>query len=234
MGGVDPRLLLAVRDNAGWCDLIARLHGLPTATDDRTWWSGRRTPDGYPDAISLAPGLDAPELRRLLAGSRSVPERRSRTASPTWTWPATASRCCSRRPGSIGRPPRHRRLLDDGIRWSRVETAQDLIPWAALHGLPAVADPRLLDQPGVTILAAHDGPRLVGGAIATVGREAVGISNVIAADGDEAAMFARAADAVAAIAPTLPLVGYEHGPTLEAALAAGFDPIGPLRVWLHP
>ena len=57
---------------------------------------------------------------------------------------------------------------------------------------------------------------------------------MIAVDGDEAAMFARAADAVAAIAPTLPLVGYEHGPTLEAALAAGFDPIGPLRVWLHP
>ena len=73
MGGLDPRLLLAVRDNAAWCDLIACLHGLPTAIDDRTWSSGRSTPDGYPDAISLAPGFDAPEVRRLLARIQTGP-----------------------------------------------------------------------------------------------------------------------------------------------------------------
>ncbi len=234
MGGVDPRLRLAVRDNAAWCDLIARLGGLPTAIDDRTWWSGRRAPDGYPDAISLAPDIAAPDLDQLVARIEPGPgssikdsfadlELRDRGFEVLFeaTW--------IHRPA--GPPPA---VADDGIRWSRVETAPDLIPWAVLHGLPAVADPRLLDQPGVAILAVHAGTRLIGGAVATIGREAVGISNVIAADGDEAAIFARAADAVAAMASDLPLVGYEHEPALEAALAAGFDAIGPLRVWLHP
>ncbi len=33
---------------------------------------------------------------------------------------------------------------------------------------------------------------------------------------------------------SLPLVGYEQGAALQAALASGFSEIGSLRVWLRP
>jgi hypothetical protein len=34
--------------------------------------------------------------------------------------------------------------------------------------------------------------------------------------------------------PGLPLVGYEHGRDLAAAKLAGFETIGPLRIWRLP
>ena len=33
--------------------------------------------------------------------------------------------------------------------------------------------------------------------------------------------------------PALPVVGYEHGDDLTAAVRHGFEPIGALRIWLH-
>ena len=33
--------------------------------------------------------------------------------------------------------------------------------------------------------------------------------------------------------PTLPVVGYDQGDGLAAAVRHGFEPVGPLRVWLH-
>jgi len=233
-GTADPPSALAVRDNAAWCDLVCSLHGLPTTTTDRAWWTGRRSPDGYPDAISLVPGIADEELVRLLGAIEPGPGASIKDSfadlplarhgfeilfEATWI---------QRPPGSRAATPA------DGLRWSRLTTAEALVPWAALHGGAALADPRLLDQPEIAILAAHDGARLVGGAIATLGHEAAGISNVIASDGDGSSLFARAADAIATLVPDRPIVGYEHGPTLAAAIAAGFSPTGSLRVWLHP
>jgi hypothetical protein len=43
----------------------------------------------------------------------------------------------------------------------------------------------------------------------------------------------EAADAVSALHPGLPVVGYESGAELDTAIGAGFEDCGPLRVWLH-
>jgi hypothetical protein len=40
-------------------------------------------------------------------------------------------------------------------------------------------------------------------------------------------------DAVHWLFPTLPVVGYERGDDLAAAVRHGFEPVGPLRIWLH-
>ena len=40
-------------------------------------------------------------------------------------------------------------------------------------------------------------------------------------------------EAVHSLFPLLPVVGYEHGEALAAAVRHGFEPIGPLRVWLR-
>ena len=48
---------LAVRENAAWCDLVCRLHRFTPEGDGRLWWSARRTPDLFPDAVTLVPDL---------------------------------------------------------------------------------------------------------------------------------------------------------------------------------
>lgn len=47
------RLLEAVRNNAAWCELVCAAHGSPGRFGPRAWTNRRRTPQYYPDAISL-------------------------------------------------------------------------------------------------------------------------------------------------------------------------------------
>lgn len=59
------------------------------------------------------------------------------------------------------------------------------------------------------------------------------------AAGDVIGLFGSGRDYEAAVAAarhthgSVPLVGYDHGDGLDAALAAGFRPLGPLRVWMR-
>ena len=57
----------------------------------------------------------------------------------------------------------------------------------------------------------------------------VGVSNVF---GDESA-WAGCLLVAASHFPGMPLVGYEHGDDLAAARRHGFEPAGPLRVWIR-
>src|SRR5437763_16782921 len=44
----------AAANNAAWCDAVCRAHGLPTAWSASAWTVGRRSPEGYPDAVTLS------------------------------------------------------------------------------------------------------------------------------------------------------------------------------------
>jgi len=59
---MDPRADLAARNNAEWCDLVCRAHGIETLFDEDGWFAGRRTPRFYPDAVTLREGLAAGDL----------------------------------------------------------------------------------------------------------------------------------------------------------------------------
>jgi hypothetical protein len=130
------------------------------------------------------------------------------------------------------------------LRWERVEEPDDLRTWSLEHGGGSTFHAALLDEPTVTILAGRDrGGRLAAGAVATEGRDAVGISNVFAVgagdniDAEAAApafadAFAGATAAIIERFPDCPLVGYLSSDDLAAAQAAGFETICPLRIWL--
>jgi hypothetical protein len=61
----------------------------------------------------------------------------------------------------------------------------------------------------------------------------VSFSNVFALDGGPDAAWPVVLDAVHRLFPTLPLVGYEHGADLAAAVHHGLEPVGPLRIWRY-
>ncbi|MFH9738227.1 hypothetical protein ACH4MA_11085 [Streptomyces roseolus] len=227
----DALLAAAVRNNAAWCGSMCRAHGLDPATGPRAWTSPRRTPLYYPDAVSLAADATAADVLAgidLGAPGASVKDSYARLdLAPEGFRPLFDATWIGRPAGPPAAP---------GPSWTRAGTPGALAAWAhAWSGgdadEAALFRPALLDDPAVTVLAVPGpGGRILGGAVLSTGAGATGVSNLFAADGTDPALVWAAA--LAAADPALPVVGYESGDDLAAALAAGFVGLGPLRVWL--
>ncbi|MFC4020014.1 hypothetical protein ACFOW4_18995 [Micromonospora sp. GCM10011542] len=214
--------VVAARDNAEWCDIVCASHGLVGRNDEDAWWVPRRSPPWYPDAVTLRPGVDpAAVLARIDAGPGASVKDSFADLDLTrygfrllfdaqWIHRAAADQ-----PG--------------GVPLSPVTTATALGTWAAAHGGGELFRPALLTDPRVRVLARYDERgEVVGGAVVS-GHGARGVSNVFARTADPLGIW----HGVCASLPGVPLVGYESGPDLDTARAAGFTPLGPLRVWLH-
>ena len=72
-----------------------------------------------------------------------------------------------------------------------------------------------------------DSGAIAAGAVLSRNGGAVGVSNVFGGG------FTGAVRTAADLLGAGPLVGYESGDDLDAALAVGFGSLGPLRVWLR-
>ncbi|WP_242652846.1 hypothetical protein [Intrasporangium flavum] len=237
---VTDRIALAALNNALWCDAVARSHGVTTSTDADAWTAATRTPPYYPDAVTLSPTVGEYNVLARVDDSDGCSVKDSwnrldlsledfaRIVVGQWVWldPATPV------------------TAPTGPVWRRVDSAAGMAAWVRAWATDpeaeAILRPSLLDEPGVHVLAAHastaSDARVVAGAVVNVtgkGPDAVaGLSNVFARAGDEAATWAAAAAAGRDVVGALPLVGWEAGPGVEAATAAGCELLGPLSVWL--
>ncbi|MET9536595.1 hypothetical protein ABZY16_03645 [Streptomyces sp. NPDC006553] len=120
--------------------------------------------------------------------------------------------------------------------WRAVRTPDELAAWALAwsdgdEDEAALFRPELLADPATTVVAGHDPDgRVLGGAVLSESGTVTGVSNLFAAgDTDPAQVWSGC---LGLIASDRPVVGYESGDDLTAALAAGFQETGPLRVWL--
>ncbi|WP_404816382.1 hypothetical protein [Streptomyces thermolineatus] len=245
MGRVDERVFLAAADNAAWCRAVCRLHGAPGRLGPRVWASGRRTPPLYPDAVTLSPDAVAADVLAGIdteAAGASVKDSFARLDLAPHGFDVLFEAQWIHRPAH---PPTPAPPPDasGGPVWREVDGPEEFARWLHVWGDgdgSGPLTPGLLADPAVTVLGGWTGgPGDGGGPVAGViahrgeGVAAVGLSNLFAADGCTAdAAWAGAVAAVSARFPGLPLVGYEHGPDLAAALRHGFAPAGPLRVWL--
>lgn len=230
------RIVLAARNNALWCDAVARSHGVRTTLDEAVWTASTRTPPYYPDAVTLSPDVGEYDVLARIDDSDGCSVKDSwsrldlamedfaRLVVGEWVWldPATAVA-----PGT-------------DHHWRSVATAAELATWvrswASDPDAEAILRPSLLEVPGVHVLAAHastvpDSP-VVAGAIVNLTGEVAGLGNVFAVDGDVPAAWRGAAAAAREVVGGIPLVGWEAGHTVDAAVAAGCERIGPLSVWL--
>lgn len=230
----DRRVALAARNNAEWCDLFCRAHGIRGGFTSAVWRAPRRPPPFYPDAVTLS---GAAMQADVTAGIDLSPGASVKDSFGTldlstlgftqlfeaqWVWldPEEGS------PSPMG--SRRWTILDDPTQlpgWEAAWSGQDQASGSFL--------PALLEDPRVSILAAWSGSELVTGAVVSRSAAVAGVSNVFDVTGDVETAYAGASAAARALAPDVPLVGYEHGSDLEAARAVGFRPIGPLRVWLR-
>jgi hypothetical protein len=225
-----PTVADAARNNAEWCDIVCRSHGIPTMLTGDTWNTTRRSPPLYPDAVTFDPAVTAGHLlQRVDAGPGCSIKDSFATLElephgfhvlfdAEWI-----GRDAGAAPGAGALEP--------------LTTADELTAWEAAWGGDAAPTgrfrPALLGEPSVVILAARVDRAISAGAVLNFGAGVVGVSNVFANDGDLDAMFAATIAAAAQWFPNAPIVGYESGAALAAARRSGFEVLGPLHVWIN-
>jgi len=222
---VDPRAVVAARNNADWYAMMFDIHGLRY----------ERTPDAFqaidkPPAYHSSMTLLAPRIGKETLALVAEQARRSdfgikdsfchldlaemglaELFSASWIW------CES---------PLH--AATD--HWIRIESEQDLAVWEVAWTDASPARHRqfpaaILDRSDVAVFGRVATSGFDAGAIGNISPDCVGMSNVFG----ETAM-APAAALVAEFGFGVPVVGYERGDDLAAALNIGFEAAGQLRV----
>jgi hypothetical protein len=212
IAAMDPRLIAAVQNNARWCDLVCRAHGLPTVVSEQMWTAPEGSQRLYPDAMTLAPRLDADFVLRQIETSPGCSVKDSFAdldLSQHGFIVLFDARWLYREPAS----PRTRPRLD----WQLITSNDDLERWAAAADLKGIIRPELLDDPTVRVLAVRDeqavrAVRAVrAGAIMNRTGATVGLSNVFTTATTPTSAWRDLPGAVGDVFGGVPIVGYEHG-----------------------
>ncbi|WP_375766497.1 hypothetical protein NR798_33080 [Archangium gephyra] len=235
------RVTAAAFNNAAWCDAVCRAQGRPGEFSSALWLNRAEVPRFYPNAVTLTPEGAARQIEALsalgLPGRWAIkdsfatldlaPLGFAELFSAQWIHLAP-ERLAPARPG--------------GARWVQVRDTAALSAWeAAWSGQSgsagpepahAVFRPGLLEDAGTVFLAAYHEDTLVAGAIAYRAAGVVSLSNTFFTAAEAGTLRAELLGQLLAVFPGLPLVGYERGDELAAWCDLGFEPIGPLRVWL--
>ncbi|MFJ8752614.1 hypothetical protein ACIREO_25245 [Streptomyces sp. NPDC102441] len=224
----------AARNNAEWCAAMSRSHGPAGAFEARSWISPARTPLYHPDAVTLAPGADPAALAARIDTTTPGASVKDSFADLDLTEFGFQILFAAQ---WIHRPAGEPATAPD-LAWDVVADTDLLRAWALAwddgNGNAHLFRPGLLDTPATSVIAGRsaDG-QVVAGAVASRSEQVVGISNVFATYGGPDAAWPVVLDAAHRLFPRLPVVGYEHGDDLAAALRHGFEAIGPLRIWVH-
>ncbi|NUR93391.1 MAG: hypothetical protein HOY71_55735 [Nonomuraea sp.] len=225
----------AVRNNAAWCEAVCRAHGRPGVFGSRAWTNPVRTPTFYPDAVTLSPEAGAEDvLDGIDAGpGASVKDSYAALDLPGFDVLFSAQWIHRAAPSAASGP-----LLaatGDPVEWEVVGDPAALRAWEDAcfpGGPPGLFPPALLDDPDVRLVSGRIGGDVVCGAALNASGTVAGVSNVFASGCDLSAAWAGTLAMAAELFPGRPLVGYESDP--DDALAHGFTPLGPLRIWLRP
>lgn len=229
----------AARNNAIWCDAMARLHGAAGEFTAAAWINRQPAPRFHPNLVTL----DGPrEERAHLDALRTLVQ-----SPPGLGWAVKDSFAALRldRLGFdplfearwIYRPARAFGARGRGV--ERVAGAAMLAEWErAWRGDATDVGERifpsdLLRAPDLAVIAVRRDGVIAAGCTVTRSDSVLGISNLFAAADDDGALRAACLDAAARCAPAAPLVGYEHGDDLARMKALGFAEIGALRIWIR-
>ncbi|MFD4247583.1 hypothetical protein ACFWP3_39265 [Streptomyces sp. NPDC058525] len=232
-----PKQLLvqaAARNNADWCAAMSRSHGLVGEFGAQDWTAPARTPLYYPDAVTLVPGAHPAVLAARIDTTTPGASVKDSFADLDLT---EAGFHVLFEAQWIHRQASAPTVASD-LDWDVASAPDTLRAWAHAwdngDGNADLFRPELLRDPSTFVLAGRspDGA-VTAGAVAYRSDQVVGITNVFALDGGTDTAWPVVLDAVHCLFPTLPVVGYEHGEALAAAVRQGFEPVGPLRIWLH-
>lgn len=219
---MDPRLEIAVQVSRRWYDDIFALHGLTSQATTDLWTATDPPPRWHSAVKTLRPGITvdavltamsshehgsvADSFGDLLLASHGF----TLLIDATWLYREPDNRLRARSPG-----------------WSVVTREPLLREWNRKNDTDGVLLPTMLTHPRFTILAHHDREALTAGAVLHDTGIAVQLSNTWSDDPEF--NWEGLLGAVEAVHPGQALVDYAVD--AESSMYAGFDPLGPHRVW---
>jgi hypothetical protein len=224
---VDDRLSHAVQNSARWCDLVCHSVGIATQMRRSVWVALRRSPPLYPDAITLSPHVTADEVAQAIVAGRGCSVKDSFADldlekhgfevffEGRWIYRPSADPTAT-----------------TSASWGVIQSDTELTDWSLAAGDDVAVPSAALRDPTVRVLAAKGPNGITAGAIANQTGSVVGVSNVFGSGAADPATWKDIGVAIASAFRSLPLVGYEQGDSLQAALSSGFEEIGALRIWL--
>ncbi|MFF5084889.1 hypothetical protein ACFY36_48280 [Actinoplanes sp. NPDC000266] len=225
---MDSRLRGAVDASVCWYEDLCALHGVGSMLDGGLWSALGPPPPLHSDAVVVEPEVGADQVLARLDGREHGGVKDSFATMDltgagmnllfSATWIHREARTEWRRAAPAG--------------WTAVTAAGELAEWTGRHDTREVLLPPLLRRAHFRVLGRRVDGHLVAGAVARLGSGAVDVSNVWAVPGHRVD-WAELAEAVGVYFPGRPLVGYERGEALAAALDGGFEPVGDLRVWVR-
>ena len=193
------------------------------------WSTPRRSPDAYPDAVTLRPGVPVAAVLAAVDDSdgASVKDSFADLDLAPHGWSVLFEAQWLTRPAVPATAP--------GLPWRTVDRRHA----AALARRPRLGGdrPGVLDDPDVRLLLAADADGPV--AVAALNRSGagtdtvVGVSNVQVLRAEPELVWSELAMVARRELGAHRLVGYESGPDLLPPVAVGFEPVGRLRVWVR-
>ncbi|WP_336785177.1 hypothetical protein [Paenibacillus sp. MMO-177] len=223
---MSEKLDAAVLNNIVWCGIVCETHGIAATSRKHIWKTTSKSPPYYPDVITSSRHVTVDEVIDIIANKETTGIKDSFAnldLSPfdfevlftaDWIYHAPVASLESIQPG-----------------WCHVTTEHELADWTSAHGLENVIKPELLERRDVKIYLKKNKDE-VSGFIANLGANAIGISNVFSSANIENT-WSDIHNIVSLDFPGLPMVGYESGTDLTAALKSGWTTVGPLRVWVR-
>lgn len=225
---------MAAMNNAEWCDVVCRSHGVATRFDAGAWTGGTRTPRYYPDAVTLVPDPSIPELLSRIDDSPGCSVKDSYSSLDLSGYGFQVLFDARWIVRSAVRPSP---APVAGPRWEVVRDAESLAKWEAAwrgdDGPVGLFRPEVVEHPAVKVLAARSNDQVVAGAVINRSVSVVGISNLFAVEGVTSTTWSGCIGLVASLFPTSDIVGYESDADITIAVPHGFEDVGPLRVWIR-
>ena len=226
----------AARNNAVWCDAMARLHGAAGAFTAAAWVNRRPAPRFHPNLVTLIGPHEERAHRDALdillqsppAPGWAVKDSFAALALETLGFDLLFEAQWVHRPaGAFGAADRDAQRVTSAVMLAAWEQAwRGDMTDVRERSFP----PALLREPDHAVIAATRGGAIVAGCIATRSHDALGISNLFVPADDDGVLRAACLDEAARFAPAASLVGYERGESLTRMNALGFAEIGALRV----
>jgi hypothetical protein len=229
---IDPRAVVAAKNNADIYEAVFVSHGLDFDRSDFAFSALSKPPPYYANLTILTPDRVEDCISKIKVVARQfdgaigikdsfcqlelVANGFEVLFTASWIWRSVEAQT-------------------EASTWQRVESDTELQAWESAwnsDGSPTpnrIFNTKMLAMPEVAFLVRKQNGKYLAGCIANISKDCVGISNVFCSS-HQNDTYHEAAAAVAAVAPELPIVGYEAGEDLERACEAGFETVGGLRI----
>jgi hypothetical protein len=236
------RLAAAVENNVDWCDRVCRVNGLAPQRTATAWTNAVRTPQLYPDAISLSVDTTADEILKAIDLSEGCSVKDSFATLDLYTYGFTIlfeGIWVDLSAAKFGNWDVDTLLAQGGVKsepvWDAVATPSDFEVWAAAWRQSNDSDalrPNLLNDPTLDFIWARSSNQVLAGAIVNRSENAIGLSNYFSLSLNDVQIWRSCVTHVRANAPGLAVVGYVTESSLYLVREANFTALGPLRIWI--